>query len=145
MVIGIAGCVVPGIPGPPLSYIGLLLLEATDYADFSIGALVIWGILALITIIADYTVPMIGSKLSGGTKWGNYGSLVGTIIGLFFLPLGLILGPFLGALLGELISGNSGDNALKSALGALVGFVAGTLLKVIICLYFAIEFILAFF
>ena len=87
MVIGIAGCVVPGIPGPPLSYIGLLLLEATDYADFSIGALVIWGILALITIIADYTVPMIGSKLSGGTKWGNYCSLVGTIIGLFFLPL----------------------------------------------------------
>ena len=71
MVIGIAGCGVPGIPGPPLAYIGLLLLEATDYADFSIGELVIWGIIALITIIADYNVPMIGSKLSDRNKCGN--------------------------------------------------------------------------
>lgn len=136
LVAGIAGCVLPVLPGPPLGYVGLLLLHLTDKVDFSTSLLLIWLAIVVVLQVLDYVTPMLGSKYGGGTEFGNRGSLAGTILGLFFLPWGIIVGPFLGAVAGELLGGSDLHHALKSGVGSLIGFLLGTILKVIICFYF---------
>ena len=103
MIIGIIGCLVPVLPGPPLSFIGLLILHFTEFAEFRINLLIILGVIAVVVAIFDYVVPIWGTKKFGGTKYGIRGATVGLLIGLFFGPPGIIIGPFIGAVVGELI------------------------------------------
>ena len=92
----------------------------------------------------DYLTPLLGSKYSGGSKWGNWGCVIGTVIGLFFAPWGLIAGPFLGAVIGELLGDKKLSQALKSGFGSLVGFLLGTVLKLTVCGYFIYQFFAGF-
>lgn len=142
---GLAGCILPALPGPPLSYAGLLLLHFTDKVQFSTSQLVIWLIIVVVIQVLDYFVPMLGSKYTGGTSWGTRGCMAGTIVGLFFMPWGIILGPFLGAFIGELLGGSETRQALKSGIGSLLGFLLGTVLKCAVCGYFIYLFISALF
>ena len=119
---GLAGCILPAIPGPPVAYAGLLLLHFTDRVQYSTTQLLLWLLIVIIVQVLDYIVPILGSKYSGGTRWGTRGCLIGTIIGLFFMPWGIILGPFLGAFIGELFGGRETGQALKSGVGSLLGF-----------------------
>ena len=137
---GLAGCILPMLPGPPLAYAGMLLLHFTDQVQFTTTQLLVW--LALVAVIQalDYFVPLLGTKYSGGSKWGNRGCLVGTVVGLFFMPWGIIVGPFLGAFIGELLGGRETMQALKSGFGSLVGFLVGTVLKCAVCGYFIYMF-----
>ena len=143
MVVGLLGCILPALPGPPLSYVGFLLLHFTDKVQFSTTQ--IWVLLALVVIaqVIDYFIPVLGSKYSGGTKWGSWGAFIGSVVGLFFLPWGLLLGPFLGAVVGELLGDADMKSALKSGTGALLGFLLGTVLKVALCMYFIVLLIQA--
>ena len=143
LIAGLAGCILPAIPGPPVSYAGLLLLHFTDKAQFSATQLLLWLLIVVIVQVLEYLVPMLGSKYSGGTRWGTRGCLIGTVIGLFFMPWGIILGPFLGAFIGELFGGRETRQALKSGLGSLLGFLFGTVVKCVLCGYFAWEFVSA--
>ena len=140
---GLAGCILPILPGPPLAYAGMLLLHFTDQVQFTTTQLLVW--LALVAVIQalDYFVPLLGTKYSGGSKWGTRGCLVGTIAGLFFMPWGLIAGPFLGAFIGELLGGKETIQALKSGFGSLLGFLFGTVVKCMLCGYFMWQFIVA--
>ena len=140
LLVGLAGCILPMLPGPPLSYAGLLLLHFTERAQFTPTQLFVWLGIVIIIQVLDYFVPLIGAKYSGGTRWGTRGCLVGTIVGLFFMPWGLIVGPFLGAFVGELMGGRDSMQALKSGLGSLAGFLFGTVLKCAVCGYFIWEF-----
>ena len=98
LIVGLLGCILPIIPGPPISYAGLLLLHITDKVQFSTSQLLIWLFLVVIVQVLDYFTPMIGSKYSGGSKWGSWGCLIGSIVGIIFLgPWGIIIGPFGGA------------------------------------------------
>lgn len=142
MLAGLAGCILPMLPGPPLAWLGMLLLHFTDRVDFSVTELVVSALVVIATLVLDYFTPMIGAKKFGGGKYGNRGCVIGTIIGMFFLPLGLILGPFLGAVIGELIAGKPFRAALKAGFGSFVGFLFGTLIKLAVCLYFIIRFIM---
>ena len=146
MLVGLVGCIVPALPGPPLSYIGLILLKFTPLGD-DIGTweLVITGLVVAIVVIIDYITPIIGAKKFGGTKYGNWGCAIGTIVGLFFPPFGIILGPFLGAVIGELIGKKEFKDALKAGFGAFIGFLFGFLLKMSVCLYLTIRFVMLFF
>ncbi|WP_321373549.1 DUF456 domain-containing protein [uncultured Draconibacterium sp.] len=129
---GILGCVLPIIPGPPLSYIGLLLLHFTERYQFSSKFLIIWAIITVVVYALDYLIPAWGTKKFGGSKRGVWGSIIGLVIGLFFFPpFGIIIGPFLGAVIGELTAGKESGEALKSGFGSFMGFLAGTLLKLI--------------
>ena len=119
---GLAGCFLPVIPGPPVAYAGLLLLHFTDKVQYSTTQLLLWLLLVIILQVLDYFIPMLGSKYSGGTRWGTRGCLAGTIIGLFFMPWGIVLGPFLGAFIGELLGGKETRQALKSGMGSLFWF-----------------------
>lgn len=143
LLVGLAGCVIPMLPGPPVAYVGLLLLHFTERVQFGTTALLVWLVLVVAVQILDYFVPMLGSKYSGGSRWGTRGCLAGTIIGLFFMPLGIIIGPFLGAVVGELLGGRDTAAALKSGLGSLLGFLFGTLLKCMMCGYFCWQFVSA--
>ena len=140
---GLLGCILPMLPGPPISFAALILLELTSYACFSGTQLTIWLVLVIAVQLLDYIVPMLGSKYSGGSTWGNRGCLAGTLIGLLFMPWGIVLGPFLGAIIGEILGGRSTHEALKSGFGSLIGFLLGTISKFALCGYFIWVFIKA--
>ena len=139
--VGLLGCVIPALPGPPLSYIGLLLLHITDKYDFPPSLL--WILLAAVIVVTilDYVIPMWGSKYLGASKWGTRGSFIGTILGLFFLPWGLIVGPFLGAFIGEKLGKRDTGQAVVSGIGSVLGFLFGTALKCVLCGYMTWVFI----
>ena len=139
MVGGIAGCVFPILPGAPLAYAGLLLLHFTGLAHFSTAQLIVWLIVVVVLQVVDYITPLLGSKYSGGTSFGNRGCVAGTLLGLFFMPWGIILGPFLGAVAGEMMGGSDFPHAVRAGIGTLIGFLLGTLLKVIVCFYFLVQ------
>ncbi len=136
---GIAGCVLPILPGAPLGYAGLLLLHFTGRADFSMTQLVTWLIIVVILQVVDFITPLLGSKYTGGSEFGNRGCVAGTLIGMFFLPWGIIVGPFIGAAAGEMLGGSDLSHAIRAGIGSLIGFLVGTLLKVIVCFYFLVQ------
>lgn len=138
---GLAGCILPALPGPPLAYGGMLLLHFTRRAEFTTTELLVWLALVVVVQILDYVVPLLGTKYGGGSRWGERGCLVGTVAGLFFMPWGIVLGPFLGAVIGELLGGRETKDALRSGLGSLLGFLLGTLVKCILCGYFIWKFV----
>ena len=140
MLVGLAGCILPMLPGPPLAWLGMLLLHFTDRVDFTVTELVVSALVVIATVVLDYITPMIGTKKFGGGKYGNWGCMIGTVVGLFFMPLGLILGPFIGAVIGELIAGKPMRAALKAGFGSFVGFLFGTLIKLAVCIYFIVRF-----
>lgn len=138
---GIAGCLLPLLPGPPLSYVGLLILQLKTEAPFTTSFLLFWaGIVVLITAL-DYLVPIYGTKRFGGTSYGLWGCAFGLIAGFWFGPIGIIAGPFLGALIGEWLSNRNSHQALRAAIGSFLGFLVGTVVKLIasvIMLYYFI-------
>ena len=138
---GLAGCILPALPGPPLSYIALLLLQATRFGDFSVKFLIITAIVTIIVTVVDYLLPLWGAKKWGGSRAGIIGSAIGLVIGLFFLPIGIIVGPFAGAVVGELIAGRDSNVALRSGFGAFVGFLLGTGVKLAVCVAFTFYFV----
>lgn len=132
--VGFIGCFLPIIPGPPLSFIGLLLLQLTDDVPFTSDFMITWFIITAVVQVLDYVVPTYGTKKYGGSRAGVTGSMVGLVAGLFlFPPVGIIIGPMAGALIGELLIGRSKQEAWRSAWGSFIGFLAGTLLKLVAC------------
>jgi uncharacterized protein YqgC (DUF456 family) len=129
MILGIIGCLVPVLPGPPFSFFGLILLHLSRFGHFTNPALIIFGAIAVVVTVLDYVVPVWGTKRFGGSKYGTRGATVGLIIGLFLGPLGLILGPLIGAFVGEMIFRDDLGYALKAGFGSLLGFLTGIGLK----------------
>ena len=142
MILGIAGCLLPLLPGPPLSYLGLVAIHLTSKIDFSSKFLISWGIIVIIVSILDYVIPIWGTKIFGGSKFGVWGSMVGLLAGLFIPPVGIIIGPFIGAVAVEMIAGNR-HNALKAGFGSFIGFLAGTVMKLLVSLIMLYYFIAA--
>lgn len=141
MLAGIAGSVLPIIPGPPLSFIGLLLLQLQEKPPFTTHFLLLWTAITIGVVLIDYFIPAYGTKRFGGSQWGIWGTFIGLAVGLFFSPFGIIVGPLLGALLGELLAGKTSGQAFKAAIGSFVGFLLGTLLKLATCLIMAYYFV----
>ena len=163
LLVGLLGSVVPALPGPPLSYAGLLLLQWSGYGGFNSAFLWLWAGITIAVSVMDNFLPAWMTKRFGGSRMAVIGSVLGLLAGMFFFaPLGLIIGPFLGALAGELINikvkeinstaldatdGNSAGavKALKAALGAFLAFIVGTGAKLIIgalMIYYAVKAVL---
>ncbi len=152
-IIGLIGCIIPIIPGPPLSYIGLVLMYFFHNTPVPHGGdeissrfMLVWLAITVVVTIVDYIVPVFFTRLTGGSKEAVRWSIAGTIAGMiFFPPLGIIFGAFIGALLAELIVHNKDLGAsMLSALGSFLGFIFGTGLKLVTCavmMYYIIKFI----
>lgn len=136
--VGIAGSILPVLPGPPISWLGLLMLYLIPDIPMDYTFLGITLGVALLIFAMDYVVPIIGTKYFGGSKAGAYGSTLGLIAGLFFPPLGFLIGPFLGAFFGEIIfnAQSNSKHAFKSAVGSFIGFLAGTFMKVLVAIVY---------
>ena len=136
-IVGIIGSVVPGLPGPPISWAGLLLAffgrkVAESDNQITLTCLLIWLGITIIVTILDYILPSKFTKLAGGSKAGSWGAMIGLLAGIIFTYIGMIAGCFLGALIGELVFGKKKAGAsFKSALGAFAGVMAGTGIKLI--------------
>ncbi|MCB8964497.1 MAG: DUF456 domain-containing protein [Bacteroidales bacterium] len=149
LILGFLGCIMPIIPGPPLSWLGLLAAYFTKYWG-NAGNILLWtGVLALAVTIIDYVLPIWVTKKMGGTKRGIWGATIGLAVGVFLLPpFGIIVVPFVGALLGEYSNKHSEtkSNPWRSATGSLLGFLLGTGLKFatsgIIAYHFVVEIFL---
>jgi uncharacterized protein YqgC (DUF456 family) len=136
LLVGIVGCILPVLPGPPISGIALLLVKFTRWgSDISLTCLGIFFVLIIVVSVLDYYTPIWGAKKFGGGKGGIYGTTIGIVVGLFFVPWGMIICPFLGALAGELISGKSGAQSLRAAFGAALGFMLGSGLKLLVSIW----------
>jgi uncharacterized protein YqgC (DUF456 family) len=142
ILIGLVGCILPIIPGPPLSFLGILILHFTDFVQYSTKFLLILAFAAIVVTALDYIVPIWGTKKFGGTKAGMWGATIGMIIGMILLgPLGLIVGPLVGAIIGESIKGANNKDAFRSGLGAFLGFLVGTGLKLATSIYITWHFV----
>ncbi len=139
---GIAGSFLPVLPGPPLSYLGLLTLQFTGDPPFTAAFLLTWALIVIAVVAIENFIPAIGTKKFGGSRLGILGCFAGLVVGIiFFPPAGIILGPLAGAFTGELIAGQKYDKAFRAALGSFVGFLAGTLLKFIVCVMMGYYFV----
>jgi len=145
MFLGLFGSFLPILPGPPLSWIGLLLLFLTNAVPDNWTFLGITLIIALFVFALDYIIPAIGTKKFGGSRAGMVGTTFGLFIGLIApIPGGIIIGPFFGALIGELSNKADSETALKAAFGSFLGFLTGTFLKFIIAVVYFGYFIAYF-
>jgi uncharacterized protein YqgC (DUF456 family) len=124
---GIAGSVLPALPGVPLVFAGLLLGAWIDHFQ-KVGwfTLAVLGLLTLLSFAVDFLATSMGAKRVGASKWAIAGSALGTLAGLFFGIPGLILGPFLGAVAGELLARRGQRQAVRSGFGAWIGLLVGT-------------------
>ena len=142
-VVGVVGSVVPVLPGPALSFVGMVLAYFRGGDYISTRLLWIWGIITLIITVLDYILPGYFSKMFGGTKAGITGATIGVFAGLFMGPIGIILGPFVGAVIGELLHEKQNlGRAITVGFGSLLSFLVGSGLKLIttgMMLYYVIK------
>jgi len=134
LLIGIIGAVIPMVPGPPLSFTGLLLIKFSGFGNLHPAVLWIFGIITLVVTVLDYLLPSFMAKKFGGSWAASLGSFLGLIAGLiYYPPFGMIIGSFIGAFVGELIyNRNKGADALKVAFGAFLAFLIGAGTKLVL-------------
>jgi uncharacterized protein YqgC (DUF456 family) len=123
---GLIGCILPVMPGPPLSYASLFILSiAKTWEPFSVAFLIVMGVLMVAVTLVDYIFPAIGARRYGASKAGVELSVIGMLVGVFFIPpWGIFIGAFAGAVIGELLVGKEGVRALQAGWGVFVGNMA---------------------
>lgn len=135
MLVGVAGTVLPALPGLPLVFAGMLLAAwAGDFEQVGGWTLAVLALLTLLSLGIDFMATMLGAKRVGASKPALIGAVIGTFAGLAFGIIGVFVGPFVGALLGELVwlrrvGTQELGRATKVGLGTWLGIVVGTVLK----------------
>jgi len=117
---GLAGCIVPGIPGPPLNYVALLFVQWAA-RPFSVAVLAGWAVITVVVTALDYWLPVWTARRFGATRQGILGSIIGMVIGMFMTPVGMLAGLVIGAILGDLAAGRSHGQAARSGLATAFG------------------------
>jgi uncharacterized protein YqgC (DUF456 family) len=132
---GIAGLVLPALPGPPVIFAGLLLgAWIDDFATVGWKTLSLLGVLAALAYAVDFAASALGASRFGASPQSVWGAVLGSVVGLFFSPVGILLGPFIGAVLGEMVARRSFGGAGRAGVGATLGLILGTALKLALAL-----------
>ena len=140
VLVGLAGILLPAIPGIPLVFAGMLVAAwAGGFEQIGVGTLVALGVLTLLSMAVDFWATAMGARRVGASGLAIAGAVIGTLFGLFLGPLGLFIGPFVGAVAGELIHGRRLDQAglgqaTKVGFGTWLGIVFGIALKLMLAL-----------
>jgi uncharacterized protein YqgC (DUF456 family) len=158
LIVGIIGCFLPILPGPPIAYGGFLAAFFVSYCHFEVSTLIILGVIMVVVTVLDFLVPSWATKKFGGTKWGSRGAAIGILVSLFGLAWwAIFLAPFAGAFIGELLylkkHGQKTEGNMKAvwkaAFGAFLGMMCGIMMKLIYsCFVFFVvvkEFIMGVF
>jgi hypothetical protein len=146
VLVGLAGLVLPALPGGALVFGGLLLAAwAEEFAYVGWGALTVIAVLAMLIFAVDFIATLLGVKKVGASRQAVVGAFLGTLAGLFLGPVGLLFGPFVGAFAGELAARDDHRQAMRAGLGAWLGFVVGSALKLalgalMVGVYLAVRF-----
>jgi Uncharacterized protein conserved in bacteria len=143
MAVGIAGTVVPVLPGVPLIWLAILGFGFVDkFRHVDTTFLVVTALVVVASEAMDYVTRAWGAKRFGAGHAGTLGAVLGAVAGLFFLPVGLLLGPFLGALIGELLSGRPLEEALRAGWGGLLGTLGSVVVKFVVAVAMTIAFVI---
>lgn len=151
MVLGIAGTVLPALPGLPLTFAGMLLAAWTDdFERIGMWPLILLGALTLLSFVVDFLATAMGAKRVGASRLALIGAVVGTFAGLFFGPVGVFVGPFIGAVLGELAHRRALEradvgHAARVGVGTWLGIIVGVVLKLALAMTMLGVFLLAWF
>lgn len=132
--LGIAGCLLPVLPGPPLSWVALLILSFSDSLEREVplAGIIVWFVITAVITAADYILPGLMAKKAGGHKAAEIGAIAGLFAGMLLTPVGMILGSFLGAFIGEFVfSRQDFRSSLKAAFSAFLAFFLSTGLKLV--------------
>jgi uncharacterized protein YqgC (DUF456 family) len=130
---GLAGAILPVLPGVPLIFSGLWLAAWVDgYQHAGLWTLLAIAVLGALAMLLDFVAGMLGAKRVGASGAAVWGALLGTVVGIFFGLPGLLLGPFVGALAGELSSGGSVLRSAQVGVGTWIGLLLGTLAKLVL-------------
>ena len=130
--IGLIGAIIPWVPWPLLWYGGLILIQIFLQNPFSLQFLLIrWGI-NIFLIIADFVLPIIGTKKFWGTKWWNTWCIVWTLLGLLAGPIGIIFWPFIWAFVWEFAHQKDLLLSLRAAFWSFLGFISWVILKLVV-------------
>lgn len=134
--LGIVGSIVPGLPGPPVSWVGMLLVYFSSQdggSPMTLSFLFIWLAVTIVVTVLDYVVPAWFTKVTGGNKGASIGAIVGLFAGMLIPPVGMIVGSLLGAFIGDFLVQDRGVWAsFKASIGAFLGFICGTGMKIIV-------------
>jgi uncharacterized protein YqgC (DUF456 family) len=131
VLVGLAGIILPALPGHVLILAGLVLAARADgFTRVSVWTLVIIALIAAGSYVVDFAGAALGAKKLGASSRAMVGAGLGTIGGLFFGLPGIILGPFAGAVIGELTVKQDLRQAGKAGVAAWIGFAVGTAVKV---------------
>jgi uncharacterized protein YqgC (DUF456 family) len=140
VLVGLAGTILPALPGLPLVFLGMLLAAwAGGFAQVGAGMLVALGVLTLLGVAVDFWAAAVGAKRVGASRQAIIGAVIGTFAGLLFPPVGFVVGPFIGGVVGELILGRRLDHAgvgqaTRVGFGTWLGVVFGIALKLMLAL-----------
>jgi uncharacterized protein YqgC (DUF456 family) len=131
IIAGIAGTILPAIPGVPLVFAGMFLTAwADDFQYIGWMMLAVLAAIAVLSLVVDFVAGLLGAQRVGASRWALVGAALGTIVGIFFGIIGLLLGPFVGALIGELVAGGTLRRATEVGTGAWIGYLVGSVLKI---------------
>jgi uncharacterized protein YqgC (DUF456 family) len=138
MVLGVFGSFLPVLPGPSLSWVGLVLLYFTNAVPANYWILGISFFITVVVSVLDYIIPAKGTQKFGGSSYGIWGTNIGLIVGILApIPFGFIIGPFVGAFVGELLYDyKDHGRAFKAATGSFVGFLASSFMKFVLCMMY---------
>ena len=127
---GLAGLVLPGMPGAPLMFGGFLLAAWMENFEYvGVWTLVALGVMGALTYVCDVVGTAFGAKRFGASRQAIIGAAIGTVIGIFFGLFGILLGPFIGAVIGELTVRHDFGAATRAGWGATIGLALAAAAK----------------
>jgi hypothetical protein len=143
--VGIAGVLVPGLPGAPLVFGGLLLAAWADgFQNVGVGTIVILAAVTILAFGVDFVSASLGAKRAGASREALIGAALGTLIGVFFGFVGIVLGPFVGAVIGEFLARRNLEQAGRAGVATWVGFILGIGVKLVLAFTMVGIFVLAY-
>ena len=142
IIAGIAGIIIPGLPGLVLILAGILVYGwHVGFEVLGVGFLITMALLTIIGTVIDLLASVVGAKKYGASKLSLLAMVIGLIFGIITMgPPGLIIGPIVAVILTEMLRGRSFNEALKVTLGIILGFLSGIALRFVIGIGMTISF-----
>ena len=146
VVVGLAGTILPALPGVPFVFIGLLIIAwIGDFQRIAWPTLTLLALLTALAVAADLVAAIFGAKRAGASRLALLGAALGSVVGLFFGLVGIFVLPFIGAVIGELMARQRLDQAAKVGFATWLGMLVGALAKLSLAITMLGVFVIAYF